>query len=156
MKYQILPPEDLENLREEFVSFLILHGIDAMAWETIKTVDPAKAAQMVGAFSDQIYDQVLDRAQFVTVLTPNSIFSFHFQATEVVLVALESSVTLPNVDLLADFAATHAEHIRVYTTKKPYQKERRLEIYELLNQGGKLDHGHWYKTLCLLLPQKMS
>ena len=156
MKYQMLPPEDLEKLREEFVSFLILHGIDAMTWETIKTVDQAKATQMVGAFSDQIYDQVLESAQFVTAQTPNSVYCFHFQTNEVVLVALESSISIPNIDGLESFIATNPEVIRVYTTKKSYKKDRKLEIFEVLGKGGRLDHGHLYKMLCTLLPEESA
>ena len=54
MKYRPLHPEELENLREDFVQFLAANSIAGDDWVKLKKEMPDQANQLIEMFSDLV------------------------------------------------------------------------------------------------------
>ena len=48
---------DRENLKEDFVDFLVVNGIDAEEWTKLKSNNPDKAQHIIAQFSDVVFER---------------------------------------------------------------------------------------------------
>ncbi|MFT5480721.1 MAG: hypothetical protein ACI9NN_001689, partial [Bacteroidia bacterium] len=78
MKYRRLDLSELEKFRQEFISLLVVNGIEAADWIAIKENEPVRASKLVEAFSDAMFDSVFSKTNYLQFTTTNEIFSFHF------------------------------------------------------------------------------
>ena len=56
---------ELESLRDEFIRFLVVNGIDALQWEEMKSNDPVGYGAWLEKFSDLVMDDVLTKVQYI-------------------------------------------------------------------------------------------
>jgi len=79
----------------------------------------------------------------------NNIACFHYQASQAVLVGLETN--REDIDLLMISSAEEipTEGVSIYNSTKTYEKQREVEMFEMLNSGAEISDGKLYKALCL-------
>jgi RNA-binding protein YhbY len=65
MKYRRLTIDELKELEREFHLFLSAHSIPAMEWQKMKSNNAEKAEELIQKFSDFIFDNVLDKVEFL-------------------------------------------------------------------------------------------
>lgn len=147
MSFRTLSPDELEELKDEFVQYLIANGIDSDLWERFKSEDPDKADLFVQQFSQVVLKKSLEKVEYMEHRTPTDLKLFFCDKEKMELISLKSQV----VDLtnMSSFSAEDFKNVEIFTASKPYQKDREVELYEMTNKGCVItDH-----TLFRLLKQ---
>jgi hypothetical protein len=153
-KYRLLNKTELQELEKEFIEYLILNGIMADDWERTKSEDPGKQDKIIELFSDVVFESILRKINFLEYREPNSIQIFQCLPEKIVVVSMESS------DPQADFtdpgfikkaSIAPPESLKLFTTDKPYKRDREAELFEMLQTGCVVTDDKLFKTLCLLL-----
>lgn len=150
--YRTLSLDELSHLEEEFVQFLVINGIVADEWENIKSTDSEKANLIIDQFSEVIFEGVMQKMEFIEIISPKSIKTFQCLSKEMVLVGID---VVPDSSI--DFTKQplndikNIDELEVYTIKKSYSKKREHEIFDLMKAGAVKSDGQLFKSLCLLL-----
>lgn len=154
-KYRALTHGELQELENEFIEYLVLNGITASDWVNMKETNPIAAEKLIDLFSDVVFESILRKAKFIEKRGQNYLHVFHCLPEEIVLVAMETpdseDVDFTNPDYVNSSMLTPPASLQVYTTSKPYSKERELEIFDMLQSGCTLTDDRLFKALCLAL-----
>ncbi len=153
-KYRQLTLPELKELEKEFIEFLIINGIEAKEWESMKVVAHEKAEAMITLFSDVVFEGILRKVTFLEFRSPQDLKAFQCLEERMVLVALHSENTTVNFTH-DQFSVVTMEKpptgIRIYTTSKPYNRSREAELFDMLQAGCTLSDGRLFKVLSLAL-----
>ena len=148
MKYARLTKEQLDELHNEFATFLASQSIDKKEWDEIKANKPEVAEQELDVFSDLIWEGVLTKAEFLEHFSKSHIFLFQCFETEVksiVLKALDPNIdflTKEGLQWLSDNMFT--ENIEMKIGKKVFTEDRNYSIFQLIQQGAFLTDGQLF------------
>ncbi len=155
-KYRLLTPEELQELEQEFIEYLIVNGIVAEEWERIKQEDPDKAQHIIDLFSDVVLEGVMRKVKFLEYRDRYELKTFQCLPNKLVLVGIsapaQSDVDFNDAAFLSKAATNPVNGLKVYTTEKAYKTERELELFEMIQAGCLIADGQLFKTLCLALP----
>jgi hypothetical protein len=157
-KYRLLSLDELKELEKEFVNYLILNGIAADDWQKLKTEDVSRAEGIIDLFSDVVFESILRKIEFLEKRDPTEVQTFHCLGEKLVVVGMKSTketgVDFTDPNFVKAAAVQPPDALQVYTTEKVYNKEREVELFEMLNSGCVISDGKLFKLLCLSLPQK--
>ena len=148
MKYKRLTKEQLEELHQEFATFLATQSIDKNEWDKIKVKTPEVAEQELDVFSDLIWENVLTNAQYLEHFSKNHIFLFHCQENHIDSMVIKSLVTdvdflqKSGMEWLSDNLFT--DTVEMLTGKKGYDRDRNTSIFNLIKEGAILSDGQLY------------
>ena len=151
MKYTRLTKEQLEELHQEFSTFLATQTIDKTEWDTIKKEKPEVAEQELDVFSDLVWEGVLTKAEYLEHFSKSHIFLFQCFDNYVNSIILKSLVpetdflTREGLQWLSDNMFT--ETIEMKIGKKEFTEERNSSIFALIQQGAFLSDGLLYKQI---------
>jgi len=131
--FRKLTEAELEELKEEFVQYLVANGVDADLWDQIKKDEPEKSNLFVQQFSDVVLQKSLEKIQYLEHRTSSDVKLFYCGKERIDLIALKSSV----VDLtnMAEFNAEDFKNIEVFKATKSYSKNREVELFEMTEKG---------------------
>ncbi len=154
-KFRLLTLEELQELQKEFIEYLIVKGISSSDWVRLKERDPHAAERMLELFSDVVFASILRNVAYIENRGKNYLHVFHCLPDEIVLVAMEvadqDEIDFTNPDFITSSMLTPPDSLHVYTTQKPYAKEREMEIFDMLQAGCTITDDKLYKALCLAL-----
>ncbi|WP_396147538.1 DUF6495 family protein [Flavobacterium sp.] len=148
MKYKRLTKEQLEELHQEFATFLATQSIDKNEWDKIKVKTPEVAEQELDVFSDLIWENVLTNAHYLEHFSKNHIFLFHCQENHIDSMVIKSLVTdvdflqKSGMEWLSDNLFT--DTVEMLTGKKGYDGDRNTSIFNLIKEGAILSDGQLY------------
>ncbi len=151
MKYTRLTKEQLEELNQEFSTFLATQSIDKKEWDAIKAEKPEVAEQELDVFSDLIWEGVLSKAEYLEHFSKNHIFLFHSFDTYVQSIVLKSLA--PEVDFLTTEGLQwlsdnmFTENIEMRVGKKEFTEERNASLFTLIQQGAFLSDGQLFNQI---------
>lgn len=138
MKYRKLSLEELEELREDFVRFLAANHVTAPDWEKIKTREPEKAEGLIALFSDEVFEQVLTRLEYLEFKTPQDLKTFHCGPDKIVMLGLladeSSGIDFTQNQPLSVFLDSGAS-LKLYTAEKGYGGSREQELFRMMENG---------------------
>ena len=154
-KYRMLSLQELEELKEEFIEFLIVNGIAAEDWERMKSTQKEKAEIILELFSDAVLETVLRKINFIEYRTKNEVRIIQCLSENQVLVGIEVPQEL-GIDCSDPKSFNEAKElnlqgVKVFTTSKSYLKPREEEIFDLLESGGLITNDRLFKLFCLAL-----
>lgn len=156
-KYRRLNREELQELEKEFINFLVVQGITADDWESLKKEDQLVAESKINEFSDLVLHNVLQKLSFLEYRSKSEVKCFQCLKNQLVEVGLTAG---PNKDtdftdpaFLEKASIEPPKGIKVYTRSKEYRKERERELFDLISAGCEISDGKLFKTLCLALPE---
>lgn len=156
-KYRSLSLKELEALEKDFIEYLILNGIAADDWEKLKKEDPSKAEHVIDLFSDVVFESIFRKVEFLEYREAKEIKTFQCLAEKLVLVGMKadshSEADFTDPDFIHKAAQAPPDALKIYTSEKPYSKERELELFEMTETGCFISDGKIFKTLCLALPR---
>ena len=138
MKYRRLTQKELESLTEEFVNFLIVHGIDAKEWTRIKGDEPVKAIQMIDVFSEFIFEGVVSKVRYIEYFDGGGAKLFKCEDEVIHLIAIESEKSFHTWEDLQKNIYTNPESFSFVRTSKPYKPDRDAEIFRMISSGGEI------------------
>ena len=134
-----LYPEELEAIQEEFVSFLIMEGIDKDAWVKIKNEQPERANAIIDQFSHAYFNVMLSGIQYATIKSTYIIHTIIFRKND-----------------LHHFVLNIEDEHQIAQKVELYENERLTTIFNYLEQGFKPDKGDSYKEIALLYADSIT
>jgi hypothetical protein len=151
MKYKRLTLEELEVLQQDFISFLASAQITGADWEKMKKEENEKANQLIDVFSDVVYDKVLSRISYLEYRDPKTLNIFYFAEDKMYLIGLRvkktSALDLTAPDVTTQWSSVSNASVNVIRSEKKYEKERQMEVFELLQTGCLITDDRMFKLL---------
>jgi len=155
MKYRRLRNEELEELEKEFVTFLASNTVTGSDWENLKANDPEKAEQLIELFSDIVFDKILDQVEYLEHKTPKDLKTFYFGTDKIVMLGIKVDENAPvdftrsdSPEQMSGQMIMSGSKMKMYRGEKPYQKDRKHEVFDLMESGALISKdGHMFKVL---------
>ena len=158
--YRRLRRDELEDVRDQFVKFLGVNGIDAATWQRLKVEEPTTADGLILQFSQLVFDGTLKRVEYLVQRRPNDLRTYKCGPDKIemrgVLVSGETSLDLTDTetspqDMLITLRSEGAQ-LRLYSAERSYQEVgREQDIYRIMEQEGALiDPSEFFETLAQL------
>ncbi len=154
MKYRQLTKEQLESLHEEFAKFLATQSIDAKEWEIITKEKPAIASEELNVFSDMVWDDVLNKTQYIEHFSKTSVNLFKCEAEAIYRIAIQIDW---DIDLLSQegfewlMQNPMDNSVAIYKGEKKYNSDRNLELFDLIEKGGSINKGEIFEYFSQLI-----
>lgn len=159
-KFRRLSLDELKQLEKEFIDFLVINGIVADDWETLKKDSPDKADGIVDAFSDMVFEGVFQEVAFLEMRTSHDIKTFQCLPDKLILVGLkapkEIAVDFQDETFLQNALIQPPVGLELYTTEKTYHKDRSQELFALTEKGCTITQGKLFKALSLALASRQG
>ncbi|MDO3694427.1 DUF6495 family protein [Wenyingzhuangia sp. chi5] len=143
MKYIQLTKEQLEELHQEFATFLATQQIDVKEWNDIKANKPEVADEEINIFSDMVWEDVLTKAEYVEHFSKSSINLFY--CTEGLIQRIMIKSNDDTIDLSSQQGIQtllnnpKSKQFEFFKGAKKYAKERNLEIFDLILKGASIN-----------------
>lgn len=154
MKYRRLSNEELKQLEPDFIRFLAANSIPGPDWEKIKTNKPEQAHALIDQFSDVVMEKVLENLKYLEFKSAKDIKLFYCGKEKMVLRGLQISgdaaidlrQSIPADELMTKLQSSNSK-IETYTAEKAYAKERKMELFTMLENGCLISDGKLFEVL---------
>ena len=151
MKYKSLTSKQLNEMHQEFATFLATQKIDAKMWQDIKKTKPEMVEEEINIFSDLVWEKVLSRVNYLDFVTSNQLDLFRCNSETILRVVIKCDK--PNFSFLdkKDYKwfidNSTNKFFSYFKGEKPYTKERNVEIFEFLEKGCFISNGKLFETI---------
>lgn len=149
MKYARLTKEQLEELQPEFINFLATQSITGEEWTKIKAEKPQVAEEEIDIFSDLVWEGVLQKAAFLENISPQQLFLFKVEETEMHLISLKilkDDIDITTVEGYQWLQQNFAEDsVEFFTASKAFSANKTEDIFGLIKQGANITKGELYR-----------
>tara|TARA_Y100000389_G_C17021937_1_gene299226 strand:- start:69 stop:470 length:402 start_codon:yes stop_codon:yes gene_type:complete len=129
MKYERISQEELEKMEKEFIDFLVINGITAADWVSIKENEPLNADKIINQFSDVVWESILRSTKYLDKIEENTFYFFKCDVDDIYLIMIDKGNKTRK------------------TTSKKYTKSREQEMFEMILSGCVISDGKNYKEL---------
>lgn len=134
------------HFEKDFIDFLVVNGIDAESWESLKKNDVEKAAQIVDLFSDVVFEQVLRKVSYLEKADEAVLQFVHCSEEQMELIALKR--TSKNINLLkTPFDQLRLDDIEIIRGSKGYQDLREIDLFGMIMKGYHPSKGESWNVL---------
>ncbi len=148
MKYARLTKEQLEEMHQEFITFLSTQGIDAEEWKKIKENKPKLAEEEIDIFSDLVWEKVLNKVKFLEHFSKQQMFLFKIEEFQISLIGVKVENQAIDITTSDGYQWLRKnlmdEQVNIYTSTKPISEERNTDIFALIKQGAHITKGELY------------
>ena len=155
MKYRQLTKEQLEELHQEFATFLASQQIDVKEWKIIKETKPEVAEEEINIFSDMVWEDVLTKVHYLEHISENHINLFKCNSKEIIRIYIKmnaENMSFLNSDDFQKFINEPlANDYSFYKAVKKYSNARNSELFELIEMGGQITNGKLFKALIQII-----
>ena len=160
MTYRRLTQAELNDVREQFVTFLVAHGIPAEDWKDLKREAPANAEKLIELFSEMVWDQTLEKVRYLEYKEAQDVKCFDCGAEKIEMLGLfiegHTDVDLRRADdpqaMLQRVRAAGAS-VKLYSMEKPITGDRKAELFRMMEGGCVISRdGALYRALKQLRP----
>lgn len=125
--------------------------ITAPDWERMKKVEQEKANELIDVFSDVVYDKVLSKISYLEYRDIKTLNVFYFAEDKIRLVGLRvkegGKLDLTAPDVLEQWTENNNASVNIVRSERDYEKEKQLEIFELLQNGCLITDDKLFKLL---------
>jgi hypothetical protein len=129
MKYERISQEELEKMEKEFIDFLVINGITAADWVSIKENEPLNADKIINQFSDVVWESILRSTKYLDRIEENTSYFFKCDVEDIYLIMIDKGKKTKK------------------TTSKKYTKSREKEMFDMILSGCVISDGENYKEL---------
>ncbi len=155
MKYKTLTSEQLNEMHQEFATFLATQKIDAKMWQEIKDTKPEMVAEEINLFSDLVWEKVLSKINYLDFVAPTQLDLFRCNSetiSRVVIKCNKKDFNFIKEDDYKWFINNSTNKVFTYFKgEKLYTKERNLEIFELLEKGCAISQGKLFESVSKII-----
>jgi hypothetical protein len=154
MKYRQLTKEQFESLHQEFALFLASQKIDASEWNLIKTTRPEVAADEMNVFSDVVWDDVITKTNYIEHFSETSVNLFKCEGEEIHRIAIKvnKDINLLEQNGFEWLMKNPTDNlVDVFKGSKPYNSDRNIEIFDLIEKGGEISKGEIFDYFSQLI-----
>lgn len=155
MKYRQLTTEQLEALHEEFSKFLATQQVDAKEWDTMKKENKQMAIDEVNLFSDIVWEDVLNKADYIDHISDKHLNLFKCTSKEMIRIHVKIENEHASFLSKSDFEEflsdpLHANY-QYFKASKKYSSDRNLELFKLIEMGAQISDGQLFKQIAQLI-----
>lgn len=154
MKYRQLTKEQFESLYQEFALFLASQKIDVAEWNLIKTAQPEVADNEMNMFSDVVWDDVITKTNYVEHFSETSVNLFKCGGGEIHRIAIKvnKDINLLEQNGFEWLMKNPTDNlVDVFKGSKPYNLDRNIEIFDLIEKGGEISKGEIFDYFSRLI-----
>ncbi len=147
MKYRQLTKEQFESLHEQFARFLASQQIDVAEWKQLKEEKPTVAEEEMNIFSDLVWEDVLNRTEYIEHFSPKVLNLFKCSEKEIqrLVVEVNRDIDLTKQEGLKWLIENITDSsVSFFKGQKKYSKERNLELFDLIEKGGIVSKGELF------------
>ena len=159
-KYRTLNRDELNILEQDFVQFLVTNGITANDWELLKIEEPEKAEQMVGLFSDIVFEKALSKINYLTKTETTAIICIQFSndgfKMRGLLADADSGIDFTKKEAIKNAIVNPPKCLKVVADEKPFEKDKHQDIFAFMQQGFDIDNGKFFHALELSQKQTLN
>jgi cag pathogenicity island protein 24 len=159
-KFRRLRRDELEEVRDQFIKFLGVNGIDADSWQNMKVDEPQKADRLILQFSQIVFEGVIKRIEYLVQKRPRDLRTYRLHADKIemrgILLEGETSLDLSNTevtpqDMLITLRADGAK-VKLFSGERAYNPSigREQDIFLLMEAGALIDDGELFGILTSL------
>ncbi|WP_298777668.1 DUF6495 family protein [uncultured Polaribacter sp.] len=148
MKYRQLTKEQLESLHKEFALFLASQKIDVNEWNRIKKDKPNVAEEELNIFSDIVWEDVLTKTNYVEHFSETTVNLFKFDKDEIhrIVIKIDWDINLLTQEGFEWLMNNPMDNsIDIFKGAKPYDKERNIDIFDLIEKGSSISKGEIFE-----------
>ena len=149
-KYRRLTASELADLESQFVQFLVANTVTAADWTHIKQREPQKAIQLIDIFSDTVFENSLNKVEYLKFKAAKDIKVFKCSKDKIILLGIsvepDSPVDFSDEVDLPKLLLNH-EGLSVYRAEKKYNGDRLREIFEMMEGGALISDGSLFAIL---------
>ncbi len=155
MKYRQFTKEQLEELHEEFAIFLASQQIEKKEWEEIKKNKPEVAEEELNIFSDLVWEKVLENTNYIEHFSKDTINLFKSDKDNLQRIVV--NVKKEGIDLLTKegfewfIDNSKEDTIEYLKGQKEYNKDRNIEIFDLIQKGGVISKGELFEGVLKII-----
>ncbi|MGB4958172.1 MAG: DUF6495 family protein [Saprospiraceae bacterium] len=149
MKYRLLNLEELADFQDEFVNFLVVHGIDAAEWVSIKKEDLAKAQHFIEVFSDFIFDGIVAQVAYLEYHDTHGIKLFKCDDDIIHLINIECENPDQSMEGWESTIGHTDSPFNYFEASKSYQPDRSTEIWRMISAGAHITQGEIFEKMAL-------
>ena len=147
MKYRRLTNEELEQLKDKFIQFLVSNTVTADDWIKVKEEDINRAESLIEIFSDIVFEDVLKKVEYLEYRTSLDLKIFHCSSEKMILkgVRLKESAQLSfmnkgQAELILDKIRNGEQDITTYAAEKEYSMNREDELFKMMEQEQEISN----------------
>lgn len=159
MKYRRLHPEELENLREDFVQFLAANSITGEDWTKLKEAQPEQSNQLIEMFSDLVWEKVLGNIKYLETRSPNELRVIHFADEQVQMIVLKvesekfdftNPIDIQSIaDGTLDLMSFDPE---VLKGERDYRADKKMEVFVMMEEGARPCKEVFWRSILKMIP----
>ncbi|PDH45761.1 MAG: hypothetical protein CND43_02050 [Flavobacteriales bacterium MED-G15] len=151
MEYARLTKEQFEALHEEFSLFLAAQSIDKREWDRIKSNKPSLTNEKLDAFSDMVWDDALDKINYLEHRNDHLLFLFKCYDQKIDLILIKQTKDCPSF-----FEENHKnwliknirdDRVSVFESSRDFGAIYKKEIFQLIQKGAVTTDGSAYEDL---------
>lgn len=161
MKYRRLHPEELENLRDDFVQFLAANSVTASDWEDIKKRQPETAGKLIELFSDIVWEKVLGNIRYLEGRTSDELRVTHFDQEKIRMIVIkikDEQFDFTNPDHISKVAEGQLDLMsfdpEIFRGSRDYQHAREMEVFAAMEQGSRPCKEIFWRSILAMLPKE--
>lgn len=152
MKFRLLNKEERLAVDEDFKHFLITNGVSNEEWIALNQKNDPKATELVAVFSDTVFQKVMEKIAVAELRSKANLMVFHFGKKEIELIGIHADVDAVNIDFsttesIHQALLNHASELKFFKQTKVYEKDRELEVFEMIEKGCLPSHIDFWNTL---------
>ncbi|MEX0813426.1 MAG: DUF6495 family protein [Chitinophagales bacterium] len=145
MKFRLLSFEELQSLDKEFMGFLSKRSIAPEEWAHIRIKKQERALELIEAFSEQVFDQVLTKVEYLELREEKKYRQLYFKDNTYIEVGLtadpKTDMDFRDPEQLKDFInsvqKSLAAKLSVFRKEEKYEKTRNEEVFIYVEAGAK-------------------
>lgn len=148
MKYRQLTKEQFESLHEDFARFLATQSIDVIEWNQIKKEKPKVAEEEINIFSDVVWDDVLTKTNYIEHFSKTSLNLFKCDEKEIhrIVIEINWDINLLEQEGFEWLMKNPMDNsVEIFKGSKPYNSERNIEIFDLIEKGSSISKGEIFQ-----------
>lgn len=134
--------EEFKSLEDEFVSFLVVNGIDADTWAKMKKKQGQKAEKIMNSFSQVVFEKIYRNAAYLYKIEKDAVFCFYFKEKEAQMIGFQfensNHLDLGSIDIYRTFQNELIKKASLVSQTKNYLKKREFEMDDLIKGGCEL------------------
>lgn len=156
-KFRRLRRDELEEVREQFVKFLSVNGIDAGSWQKMKVDEPSRADGFILQFSQIVFAGVIEKIEYLVHRKPRDLRTYKTGQDKIemrgILLDGETSIDFTKSEDLSPqemFQQLKADGIspKLYSAERAYMPiGRDQDLFLIMEEGALIDSGELFETL---------
>ena len=155
MKYRKLTLGELNELKTEFIRFLVSNTVTGDDWQKLKVDQPEKAEGLIELFSDIVFEKIIKDIEYLEVRMPKDYRTFHCLEDKIIMMGIQAKGVTDMDFTKNEIPAQMVEQIQksgaqlqLYSAEKAYKPNRGQELFRMLESGALISKdGEMYKTL---------